>query len=82
VRNPLTGRTAVVSLTRNGLTIEVQGVPAPAAAQVAAILLASVREMVRCGYEELVQDAGSLHGGSLGEVSDDEAEIETRRVGF
>jgi hypothetical protein len=83
--NPLRGKTATVSLTRNGLTIEIEDVPAAQAATVGGILLQAARQMVRSGFDELVVDAGSIHAAPLGEVPDDAEEEEARhprRIGF
>ena len=82
-KNVLADKLANVSLARNGLTIEVPGVPAMHAAQVAGALLDAVRQMVKVGYEELVPDAGSVHAGPLGEYTeDDHAEQSKHKVGF
>lgn len=81
-RNPLDGKTANVSVARNGLQIDVLGVDATDSAQVAAILLSALRDMIAKGYGELVQDAGGVHGGVFGEVPDDSEYEEARRVGF
>ncbi len=79
-RNSLAGKKSTVSLTRNGLTIQVDDIPASDCALVAQALLDAMRQMVAAGYEELVVDAGGLHSGPLGTV--DDTELEARRVGF
>lgn len=61
--NLLANRTATVSIHRNGLQVEIQSVPATDAGLVSQALLDMVRNLVLSGYEELVQDAGSFHGG-------------------
>jgi hypothetical protein len=78
---------ASVSLSRNGVCIEVSDVPAEDAGIAAKELLDVFRTLVKAGYDELVQDAGSLHAGAFGEMPDEDG-IETdtdptqRRVGF
>lgn len=59
--NLLANRTATVSYSRNGLSLEVANVPAADGALVAKALLDAVRGLVEAGYEELVLDGGSLH---------------------
>lgn len=82
-KNILADKLANVSLMRNGLTIEIAGVPATDSAQVAGAMLDAMRRMVKAGYEELVPDAGSVHAGPLGEYTeDDHAEQAKKRVGF
>lgn len=83
-RNPLIGKKATVSLHRNGLSISIDDVPAIHAATVAGTLLLVARKMAAGGFEEMVQDAGTFHAGSLGEVPDDDADTETRKrpIGF
>lgn len=86
--NVLSNRTASVSIHRNGLSIEIESVPAVDASIVAKCLLDVVRELVRVGYGELVNDAGGVHGGVI-EVADEE-DVEdytlpieaVKRVGF
>jgi len=85
--NLLANRTASVSLTRNGLTIQIEGVPAVDAGVVSKALLDGVRNLVRLGYDELVEAQGSHHAGPLGEVPDDADQDEVvrhedKRVGF
>jgi hypothetical protein len=79
---------ANVSIARNGVCIEVSDVPAEDAGIAAKELLDVFRTLVKAGYDELVQDAGSHHAGALGDVPDDAGEEEARvpvferRVGF
>lgn len=68
----LAHKTASVGVQRNGLTIDVQGVPAEDVGLVAKELLDVLRTLVAAGYDELVVDGGSLHGGALGEAVDEE----------
>lgn len=70
--NLLANRTASVAIHRNGLSIEVANVPADDAAIVAAELLRAMRALVKAGFDELVQDAGSLHSAALGDAPDDD----------
>jgi hypothetical protein len=72
--NPFTNRKATVSVHRNGLNIEIADVNATDAGVVAKELLDMVRQLVAAGYEELIVDAGSLHGGGF--ESPDEEGIE------
>ncbi len=83
-KNHLADKTANVALHRNGLTIEIPNVNATDAPYVAAALLDAARRLVKRGYEELVQDAGGVHGGPLGEYSDDDHAEEARKkhIGF
>jgi hypothetical protein len=83
-RNLLAGKTCTVSLSRNGLVIEVPEVQAVDAAQVAAALLEAARGLVKAGYDELIPDAGGVHGGPLGEYADDDHAEQARRrvIGF
>ena len=55
-------RTSTVSISRNGLSIEIAAVPATDAGLIAKELLDVVRTLVEGGYDELVQEAGSFHG--------------------
>jgi hypothetical protein len=86
--NLLANRTASVSLTRNGLTIQIDGVPATDAGLVSKALLDGIRNLVQAGYDELLENHGSHHAGAYGEVPDDADEEEARvpvferRVGF
>jgi hypothetical protein len=87
--NPFTNRKASVSLHRNGLSIEIQDVGATDAGVVAKELLDMMRQLTAAGYDELVQDAGALHGGGF-ETPDEEGiedwkmppEAKRRRIGF
>ena len=76
--NLLANRTASVTLTRNGLTISIDSVPATDAGIVAKALLDGMRNLVVAGYDELVESAGSHHAGALGDVPDDAEEEEAR----
>lgn len=86
--NILSNRTASVSIHRNGLTIEIESVPAVDASVVAKCLLDVVRELQAAGYGELIVDAGGVHGGVI-EQADEQDEDDfvippqaTRRMGF
>lgn len=88
--NLLDHKKASVSVSRNGLHIEVADVVASDAGRVAAALLDALRELTT-KYEELVPDAGGVHSGALGEVPEDAYEEEAvtpspvqrdKRVGF
>lgn len=87
--NPFTNRKATVSVHRNGLSIEIQDVGATDAGMVAKELLDMVRTLVQAGYDELVMDAGGVHGGVF-EVADEvdepdfviPPEARRRRIGF
>lgn len=86
--NVLTGKTASVAIQRNGLSIEVGDVPAVDAALVAKCLLDAIRGLQAAGYEELVVDAGAVHGGIIevpDEVDGDDFVLppeSKRRIGF
>ena len=71
-KNLLTGKKVTVSLTRNGLTLEVADVPAVDGGVVAKVLLDTMRDMVDKGYDELIQDAGTLGAGAHIDVPEDE----------
>jgi hypothetical protein len=76
-------QSANVQLDRNGLTLEMQGVPADQVEAVAQHMLDAVRSLTKRGYGELIVDGGSLHAGALGEVAPDaEYEEAKKRVGF
>jgi len=87
--NPFTNRKATVSVHRNGLSIEIADVQATDSGAVAKELLDMVRTLIQAGYEELIVDAGSLHGGGF-ETPDEEGiedwvmppEAKRRRIGF
>lgn len=87
--NPFTNRKATVSVHRNGLSIEIADVAATDSGAVAKELLDMVRTLIAAGYEELILDGGSLHGGGF-EVTDDEdmdtfvlpPEAKRRPIGF
>lgn len=86
--NVLANRTASVSMHRNGLSIEIDSVPAVDASIVAKCLLDVVRELQAAGYGELILDAGGVHGNTIevADEPDDDAYTlppeATRRVGF
>lgn len=85
--NVFTNRKASVSLHRNGLTIEIADVPAIDAGVVAKELMDVLRQLQRAGYEELIVDAGGVHGGAFevpDEVDGEDFVIppEARRIGF
>ena len=76
-------QTANVQLHRNGLILDMQGVPADQVESVAKHLLDAVRSLTRRGYGELVEQGGSFHAAPLGEaIPDDHAEESKKRVGF
>ena len=74
-------QTANVQLQRNGLVLDMQGVPADHIESVAAHMLDTVRRLTKRGYGELIVEGGSLHGGILGET-EDYGVVEARRMGF
>jgi len=80
--NLLSRKKASVSLHRNGLSVQVDDVPAGDCALVAQALLDAFRQMVEAGYDELVPDGGSLHAGPFGEVPEESEGEEARRIGF
>ena len=73
-KNILTNKTASVTIHRNGLSVEIQSVAATDAGLVSQALLDMVRDLITAGYEELVLDAGSFHGG--GHETPDEDGVE------
>lgn len=73
-RNILANRTVTVNYARNGLTFDVAGVPAPDGALVAKALMDAVRGLIEAGYEELVQDAGSLHHTPIDQPEEEDGE--------
>ncbi len=87
--NVFANRTAEVAVQRNGLSISIASVPASDAGLVAKELLDMLRTLERAGYEELVIDAGGVHGGGF-EVQDEEdpddfvipPEARKRSIGF
>ncbi len=87
--NPFTNRKATVSVHRNGLSIEIADVQATDSGAVAKELLDMMRTLIQAGYEELIVDAGSLHGGGF-ETPDEDGiedwvmppEAKRRRIGF
>ena len=68
----LAHKKASVSLHRNGLSIEVGEIAAEDAGIAAKELLDVMRTLVRAGYDELLLDAGGVHGGALGEMPDED----------
>ena len=74
-------QTANVQLHRNGLILDMQGVPADHIESVAAHMLDTVRRLTKRGYGEMIVEGGSLHAGPLGEVVDEGYE-QGKRVGF
>ena len=82
-----TNRKSRVSMYRNGLTIEVEDVPAIDAGIVAKELLDIIRQLQRVGYDELLLDGGSLHSDPIPMSEDEDGEDfvlppEARRIGF
>ena len=79
-RSVLAGKRASVSVERNGAAIRIEDVPASQSAEVLADLLSVFRELTQ-HYDELVQELGTVPGGSPvdGDASDYGAK---RRVGF
>jgi hypothetical protein len=75
-------QTANVQLHRNGLTLDMNGVPADQVESVAAHLLDAMRGLTKRGYAELIVDSGSLHGGVFGETGDAPPVAESKRIGF
>lgn len=63
-QNLLAGHTANVSLQRNGLLIDVQGVPAVNAGHIAAGLLDALRNLTE-HYPELTADGGAFYGSPV-----------------
>jgi hypothetical protein len=87
----LAHKKASVSLHRNGLSIEVGEVAAEDAGLAAKELLDVMRTLVRMGYDELLLDAGGVHGGALGEMPEEDGigtetdpivAITPKRIGF
>lgn len=70
-KNLLTGKTASVSLSRGGLTISIESVQAPDAAQAAQAILNAFRGLVDAGYDELREQGPMYHGGAF-QVDEDE----------
>ena len=81
-RNVLAGKTATVSLARNGLVIEVQEVRAVDAALVAQGLLDAIRGLEKTGYDELVLDAGAVTSHVIEVAEDAGMTGHAKRVGF
>ena len=76
-------QTANVQLHRNGLTLDMQGVPASQVKAVAQHMLDAMRQLTKLGYGELIVDGTPLHAGPFGEVPEDaEYEESKKRMGF
>jgi hypothetical protein len=71
-----------VQLHRNGLTVEMQGVPADQVETVAQHILDAMRSLTKRGYRELLPEGTPLHAGAFGEVPEEVEYEEARRVGF
>lgn len=87
--NPFTNRKATVSVHRNGLSIEIADVAATDSGAVAKELLDMVRTLIQAGYEELIVDGGSLHGGGYETPEEEDLtdwrmppEARRKRIGF
>ena len=88
-KNLLANRQATVSVTRNGLFVQIDSVPATESGLVSQALLDMVRNLIEAGYEELVVEGGSFHGGGYDVPDEDGIETETdptvakrRSIGF
>lgn len=87
-KNLLANRQSSISLTRNGLTVNIDGVPATDSGLVAQAMLDMMRNLVEAGYDELVLDGGSFHGGGYDTPDEDGIATESeppsarRRIGF
>ena len=81
-RTAIKVQSANVQLHRNGLTLEMQGVPADQVESVAQHMLDAVRSLTKRGYGEVIVDGGALHAAPFGEVTDDPHADESKRVGF
>ena len=84
----LAHKKAAVSVHVNGVSIEVGDVPAEDSGLAVKELLDVFRTLRRLGYDELIQDAGGVHGGAFGDIPEDD-DIDTatdppqfRRIGF
>ena len=75
-------QTANVQLHRNGLTLDMQGVPASQVKAVAQHMLDAMRQLTKLGYGELVVDGTPLHAQPFGEVVDEGYEQGKKRMGF
>ena len=79
---PLTGKTATVSIERNGLSIRIDDVPASESAMVAYDLLLAMR-VLRASYSELTPDLNPVPGGTPLAIDDEEWDSDgRRRAGF
>jgi hypothetical protein len=74
--------TTNVQLHRNGLVLDMQGVPPDQLESVAAHMLDAVRSLVKRGYKELIEQGGTFHAAPLGEATDDSHADEGKRIGF
>lgn len=88
-KNILANKAASVTIHRNGLSVEIQAVPATESGLVAQALLDMVRDLTNAGYEELVQDGGSFHGSGHDQAPEEDGEdyviapsAKRRRIGF
>jgi len=63
-----------VGLHRNGLSIDVQDVPAEDVGLVAKELLDVLRTLQAAGYDELTMDAGSLHSSGHDQAEEPDGE--------
>ncbi len=74
--------TTNVQLHRNGLVLDMQGVPADQMESVAAHMLDAVRSLVKSGYKELIEQGGTFHAAPLGDATPDDHADESKRIGF
>ena len=88
-KNILANKAASVTIHRNGLSVEIQSVPATESGLVAQALLEMVRNLIDSGYDELVQEGPSFHGSGhdQAEEMDDEPFVDAptarrRPLGF
>ena len=81
-RADLKGKVATVAMTRNGLTIEIQSIPAPDAGLVAAALLTAFRDLQKAGYTELIAELGSVGAGQNIDVPDEVDGDTAKQMGF
>jgi len=88
-KNILANKAASVTIHRNGLSVEIQSVPATESGLVAQALLEMVRNLIDSGYEELVMDGGSFHGSGHDQAEEQDGEdyvltpsARKRRIGF
>jgi hypothetical protein len=74
VASVLAHKKAAVGLHRNGLSIDVQDVPAEDVGLVAKELLDVLRTLQAAGYDELTMDAGSLHSSGHDQTEEPDGE--------